>query len=724
MEQKPISKINKYIKDYKIKDRIGVGSYGIVYKVTKKNNEKQIYVLKQIPFNLKEDINNETLIEAKNEALILSKLKHKYIVKYYDSFQDNNNLNIVMEYCEYGDLDSYIKNLKKNNKHLSENQIWKFFIEICAGLSYMHNKKILHRDMKSSNIFLTKNLDIKIGDLGVAKALKNTLHAHTFIGTPYYLSPEICEEKPYNEKSDVWALGCILYELINLKHPFNASNQAALFLKILNGKYEKFSNIYTYSDELLKFLDLLLEKDYNKRPSMKDIILNPIFKNKAKLLGFNDYLTDIEQTYELENEKKNRVKKISYISSSSVVNNNNKKNNNINNNNKIGKTRKSSVDKSKVNPNIKILKVNSYNSDYNYKFNCHSSNKILKIKKNSSEFIQNHNNENDNNNKIKTSFVNIRGIKKRNTNTGIINNKIERINLVNNGNIHRKNSKSFITNNNNKNKFKQKNEILLINKDNNNNERIKYYYDKKIVNKYINKNNNINKKNIKDDYNDLRKENKISNSVYNDLKNKQKYFVINLNDEDDNINKNNINSFEIENNNKKNNIETNFEPKNLILENFREKNEESFEIIKNNNYSENNDNNSFEKNNSYNNESIDSSYDSKEEICIIERKNNDHKNMEELFNKKQDEYINIKNNMMKYKDLININNIFNLLNNKNIINEEEIENIFTVIKEYMKELPIEKYKSFKILFKRLILCEIELKRLITEFPELIKYKIN
>ena len=113
MEQKPISKINKYIKDYKIKDRIGVGSYGIVYKVTKKNNEKQIYVLKQIPFNLKADINNETLIEAKNEALILSKLKHKYIVKYYDSFQDNNNLNIVMEYCEYGDLDSYIKNLKK-----------------------------------------------------------------------------------------------------------------------------------------------------------------------------------------------------------------------------------------------------------------------------------------------------------------------------------------------------------------------------------------------------------------------------------------------------------------------------------------------------------------------------------------------------------------------------------------------------------------------------------
>ena len=717
MEQKPISKINKYIKDYKIKDRIGVGSYGIVYKVTKKNNEKQIYVLKQIPFNLKADINNETLIEAKNEALILSKLKHKYIVKYYDSFQDNNNLNIVMEYCEYGDLDSYIKNLKKNNKHLSENQIWKFFIEICTGLSYMHNKKILHRDMKSSNIFLTKNLDIKIGDLGVAKALKNTLHAHTFIGTPYYLSPEICEEKPYNEKSDVWALGCILYELINLKHPFNASNQAALFLKILNGKYENFSNIYKYSDELLKFIDLLLEKDFNKRPSMKDIIFNPIFKNKAKLLGLNDYISDSESINELENEKKNRIKKISYISSSAASKN--KKNNNLKE-----KTRKSSVDKSKINPNINILKVDSYNSDYNYnlnKFNCHSSNKILKVKKNSAEFIQNINNGNDNN-KIKASFVNIRGLKKRNTNTGFnINNKIEKINIVNNGNIHRKNSKSFITNNNNKNN-KQKNEILLTNKNNDNNAKIKNYYDKKLVNKFINKSNNINKKNIKD-INEINKEKKISNSVYNHLKNKQNYFVINLNDEEENINnKNNINNFEIENNNKKNDVEINFESKNL--ENLKDKNEESFEIIKNNNYSENYDNNSFEKNNSNNDESLNSSYDSKEEICIIERNNNDQKNMEDLFNKKQDEYNNIKNNMMKYKDLININNIFNLLGSKTIKNEEGIENIFIVIKKYMKELPIEKYKSFKMLFKRLILCEIEIKRLITEFPELIKYKVN
>ena len=105
------------------------------------------------------------------------------------------------------------------------------------GLYYIHYKKIIHRDIKTLNIFLTKNYDAKIGDLGVAKILENTNHAMTFIGTPYYVSPEMCRNKPYNEKSDIWALGCILYELLTFNHPFTATNQAALFIKILNNKY-------------------------------------------------------------------------------------------------------------------------------------------------------------------------------------------------------------------------------------------------------------------------------------------------------------------------------------------------------------------------------------------------------------------------------------------------------------------------------------------------------
>lgn len=119
--------------------------------------------------------------------------------------------------------------------------IWMYFLQMLIGLHYIHTQNILHRDFKTMNIFLTKNYsEIRIGDLGVAKSLLNVVEplSHTFIGTPYYLSPEICEEKPYNNKSDVWALGCVLYELCTFKHPFEASNPSSLAIKILKNKVE------------------------------------------------------------------------------------------------------------------------------------------------------------------------------------------------------------------------------------------------------------------------------------------------------------------------------------------------------------------------------------------------------------------------------------------------------------------------------------------------------
>jgi NIMA (never in mitosis gene a)-related kinase len=106
-----------------------------------------------------------------------------------------------------------------------------------VGLEYIHRNKILHRDIKTLNIFMNKGEELKIGDLGVAKMLTSNEFAQTMVGTPFYLSPELCEEKPYNEKSDVWALGCLLYELCTYRHPFEAQNQASLILKIIRGKY-------------------------------------------------------------------------------------------------------------------------------------------------------------------------------------------------------------------------------------------------------------------------------------------------------------------------------------------------------------------------------------------------------------------------------------------------------------------------------------------------------
>jgi NIMA (never in mitosis gene a)-related kinase len=141
----------------------------------------------------------------------------------------------------------------------------------------------LHRDLKSLNIFLKQGNDIRVGDLGVAKVLKNTFFAKTFIGTPYYLSPEICEDKPYSFKSDVWALGCILYELCTLHHPFEAKSQGALVLKILNGNPTPIKK--SYSEDLQKVITLILEKNIYKRPSCKTILKLPYIIEKVKKLN-------------------------------------------------------------------------------------------------------------------------------------------------------------------------------------------------------------------------------------------------------------------------------------------------------------------------------------------------------------------------------------------------------------------------------------------------------
>ena len=123
-------------------------------------------------------------------------------------------------------------------------------------------------------------MEIKIGDLGVAKELNQASFASTLIGTPYYLSPEMCEDKPYNEKSDVWALGCILYELCTYRHPFNATNHGALILKILNSNPEPILAIY--SQKLQKLVNEILEKNLQKRPNCWDILNNPSVIEKAK----------------------------------------------------------------------------------------------------------------------------------------------------------------------------------------------------------------------------------------------------------------------------------------------------------------------------------------------------------------------------------------------------------------------------------------------------------
>ena len=308
------------INEYLIQKKLGIGSYGTVYKVTKKNTN-DFYVIKQISlFGLTPDEIKDVNLEAK----ILSSINSKYVVKYYDSFEEKNFLNIVMEYCDGGDLGQLIEEKKALNEPIKEDLIWNFFIKITLGLAAMHKSKILHRDLKALNIFMTKDLDVKIGDLGVSKMLNHSgSFAKTLIGTPYYLSPELCEEKPYNDKSDVWALGCILYELCTFKHPFETTNQAALVNKILKENPKPIP--YTFDFYFNEIIKKLLQKNMNKRPSCKLILKDMYVVRKAKELKlYHLYLNLIgykNSSSKAKNNKqnlkiliaRNKLKKINHL---------------------------------------------------------------------------------------------------------------------------------------------------------------------------------------------------------------------------------------------------------------------------------------------------------------------------------------------------------------------------------------------------------------------------
>ena len=314
------------LKNYIIEKELGKGTYGIVYKATKKDDNK-ICVIKQISL---QGLNQAQKNEVKLESEILKSINSKYVVKYYDSFEEENNLNIVMEYCESGDLNDFIENQKKTKHLLQENIIWKFFIKITLGLADIHKLKILHRDLKSLNIFLKEGNDVRVGDLGVAKVLNQTFFAKTFIGTPYYLSPEICEDKPYNDKSDVWALGCILYELCTYRHPFTAKSQGGLILKILNDNPEPINDYY--SKDLKDVLNKIFDKDFKNRPSCLDILKMKNVIDKAKNLGIFEDIKSSFPDIEKHNSKKSQKVSSSKVAIKHIVINNNKgiKNNNNN----------------------------------------------------------------------------------------------------------------------------------------------------------------------------------------------------------------------------------------------------------------------------------------------------------------------------------------------------------------------------------------------------------
>ncbi|KAM3939157.1 serine/threonine-protein kinase Nek1 [Leptodactylus fuscus] len=267
--------MNKYVRVSKI----GEGSFGRAILVKSKEDGKQ-YVIKEISIS---KMSNKEREESRREVAVLANMKHPNIVQYRESFEESGCLYIVMDYCEGGDLFKRINAQK--GVLFSEDQILDWFVQLCLALKHVHDRKILHRDIKSQNIFLTKSGTIQLGDFGIARVLNSTIElARTCIGTPYYLSPEICENRPYNNKSDIWALGCVLYEMCTLKHAFEAGNMKNLVLKIIRGSYPPVSVHYSY--DLRNLLSMLFKRNPRDRPSVNSILEKSfIFKRIEKFLS-------------------------------------------------------------------------------------------------------------------------------------------------------------------------------------------------------------------------------------------------------------------------------------------------------------------------------------------------------------------------------------------------------------------------------------------------------
>ena len=263
------------MENFEIISKLGEGAYSIVYKV-KRKIDNQIYALKKVRLsNLTEKERTNSL----NEVRILASVKSKYVISYKEAFFDekDSTLGIVMEFADNGDLYQKIVEYKKTKKYFEEIDIWKIFIQLVKGLKSLHDLKILHRDLKSANVFLFKNGNAKLGDLNVSKVAKRGL-GYTQTGTPYYASPEVWKDLPYDNKSDIWSLGCVLYEMITLHPPFRARSMEELYKRVLGGCISKLPD--QFSSDLYDVVSLLIQVNSNKRPNCNDILNNNIVKKR------------------------------------------------------------------------------------------------------------------------------------------------------------------------------------------------------------------------------------------------------------------------------------------------------------------------------------------------------------------------------------------------------------------------------------------------------------
>ena len=356
--------------NYDYKEIIGKGMYAKVYKALNKE-ENKYYAIKCLNFK---DITEKERLSIETEVNLLKKLKHPNIVLYKDSFIDKeNNLNIVTTFCEGGDM--YKKIFREKNNYFEEDQIKNWLVQLLLGLSYIHDKQIVHRDIKTKNIFIQNEHTLRIGDFGIAKIFNQAQTMNKIVGTPLYMAPECFKQsKKYNYKSDIWSLGCCVFEMCNLKHAFEGQFFPAVSVKISEGKRAPLNK--RYSRELKELVDGMLDLKPRHRPTIANILERPFMRVKV-----GEYIKDFINNYKKydgteeqinilkEQAEKFQIFKINInneINIKMMIDKKNKpflNNNYINNNNNKNneKLKSKNYMSEKINNNSKLSKYNIQN---------------------------------------------------------------------------------------------------------------------------------------------------------------------------------------------------------------------------------------------------------------------------------------------------------------------------------------------------------------------------
>lgn len=264
---------------------LGKGSFGMatLYQDTDTN---ELLVVKDLNLQC---IKRAADVEAvHSEILILKRTSsHPNIVHYLDSsFDGKFSMQILMEYCDGGDLGELLEHAERRQQHLEEQQIVSLMAQVLMGLHHLHHDhRILHRDLKPQNIFLTKSGMAKIGDFGVSTALsQNVEFAKTFCGSPYYLAPEMCEEKRYNGKADLWSCGVMLYEMLTLRKPFDGKNLLTLVSQITKADYPPIPDTLGYSSQVCDLAGSLLQLQPDHRPALKRVLRSSLILSSWRSL--------------------------------------------------------------------------------------------------------------------------------------------------------------------------------------------------------------------------------------------------------------------------------------------------------------------------------------------------------------------------------------------------------------------------------------------------------